>query len=62
MSLTDFFTNSRKAEANAAVIFDEGEPNGRPTDQVLTYRRWFARFRARKNSAPRPSTLAPNER
>ena len=62
MSLNDFFTKTPEAGANAAVIFDEGEPIGRPTDQVLPYRRWFARFRKQKNSAPRPSTIGPNER
>ncbi len=61
MSLSDFFSNARQADDNAAVIFDHEEPIGQPTDLVMPRRRWFARFRARKADGPRPRRSAPNE-
>jgi hypothetical protein len=51
MSLSDLFHKPRPADENATVIFDGGEPIGQPTDLVLPYRPWFARFRARRNTA-----------
>ncbi len=51
MSLSDLFHKPHRADVNAAVIFDRGEPIGQPTDLVLPYRSWFARFRARRDTA-----------
>ena len=43
MSWSDFLDKVRRYEQNAAVIFDEEEPIGRPTDVVMPRRRWFKR-------------------
>lgn len=43
MSLSNFFRNIRRYNANAAVIFDHAEPIGRATDLVMPRRRWFRR-------------------
>ena len=48
MSWSDFLDKVRRYEQNAAVIFDEEEPIGRPTDVVMPRRRWFKR-RERKD-------------
>ncbi len=57
MSWTDFLNHLRRYEQNAAVIFDAGEPIGRPTDLVMPRRRWFKRREQR--NAPANSKTAP---
>ncbi len=49
MSWTDFLTNVKRFEQNAAVIFDEEEPIGRPTDLVMPRKRWFRRRPSKTN-------------
>lgn len=62
MSSSNVFQTLQRAEKNAAVIFDEGEPVGQPTDMVLPYRSFFARFRRRHSNAPAgPQASEPNE-
>ena len=61
MNLSDIFPNARQADENAAVIFDQEEPIGQPTDLVLPRRRWFARLRARREDRAVPRRTAPNE-
>ena len=56
MSWNDFLDKMRRYDQNAAVIFDEEEPIGRPTDMVMPRRRWFNR-RQRKD-APANSKAA----
>jgi hypothetical protein len=44
MNLTELIRNLKRYDQNAAVIFDDEEPIGRPTDLVLPPgRRWFRR-------------------
>ncbi|HEY5036718.1 MAG TPA: hypothetical protein VII74_06255 [Chthoniobacterales bacterium] len=43
MSLADFFSNLRRYDENANVIFDHEEPIGRATDLVIPRRPWFRR-------------------
>ncbi len=58
MSFADFFSNLRRYDENAAVIFDRDEPVGRATDLVMPRRRWF-----RRRAAARPAPAAlPNDR
>lgn len=52
MSWTDFLTNLKRYDQNAAVIFDEEEPIGRPTDLVMPRKRWFRRRRQSKTNLP----------
>lgn len=59
MSLADFFSNLRRYDENANVIFDREEPIGRATDLVMPRRRWFRRT-MRKSLPMRVS--APNDR
>jgi hypothetical protein len=47
MNWNDFLNKMKRYEGNAAVIFDDEEPVGRPTDLVLPDKRWFGR---KKNS------------
>jgi len=52
MNLTDLIRNLKRYDQNAAVIFDEEEPVGQPTDLVLPEgRRWFRRRRPEKANA-----------
>ena len=53
MRFAEFFRNLKRYDQNAAVIFDEEEPIGRPTDLVLPRTRWF-RGRADRKSAVNP--------
>jgi len=43
MSFSQFFSNLKRYDENAAVIFDRAEPVGQPTDLVMPRRRWFQR-------------------
>jgi hypothetical protein len=58
MSFSHFFARMRRYNENAAVIFDQAEPIGQPTDLVMPRRRWFRRNR-RKNLAASQSISAP---
>jgi hypothetical protein len=51
MSWNDLLEKMRRYELNAAVIFDEEEPIGRPTDMVMPRRRWFKRRERKEASA-----------
>jgi hypothetical protein len=57
MSFSDLFSNNKRAQRNAAVIFDREEPIGRATDLVMPRRRWFRR--KEKTTAAQPSP--PND-
>ena len=58
MSWTDFLARIKQYERNAAVIFDEEEPIGQPTDLVLPNKRWFRR--AKKAQPFRLSRMISN--
>lgn len=59
MSFADLFSNLRRYDENANVIFDREEPVGRATDLVIPRRPWFRR-KMRKSLASQVS--APNDR
>jgi hypothetical protein len=59
MSFSAFFSNLRRYDENARVIFDGEEPVGQATDLVLPRSRWFQRRRTRKHLAA--CAEAPND-
>jgi hypothetical protein len=62
MSFSKFFSNVKRYDQNAAVIFNREEPVGRATDLVMPRRRWFGRHRRQEFSPARPAGLLPNDR
>ncbi|MBA3831920.1 MAG: hypothetical protein H0X34_08505 [Chthoniobacterales bacterium] len=63
MIFSDFISNLRRRDANAAVIFDQEEPVGRATDLVMPRRHFFRRRRETgKAAASRSPLTSPNDR
>ncbi|MEO7168585.1 MAG: hypothetical protein ABI787_00630 [Spartobacteria bacterium] len=59
MSWTEFLANLKRSDQNAAVIFDQDEPIGRPTDLVMPRKRWFGRRDLKKSSPTAHRAAAP---